>query len=43
MRRFEEVKEGFKKFPDVVTKLPERADAQSAGYDFYSKENYIVY
>lgn len=42
MRRFEEVKEGFKKFPDVETKLPERADAQSAGYDFYSKENYTL-
>ena len=43
MRRFEEVKEGFKKFPEVETRLPERADSQSAGYDFYSKENVTIF
>ena len=42
MRRFEEVKEGFKKFPEVETRLPERADNQSAGYDFCSKEDYTL-
>lgn len=42
MRRFEEVKEEFKKFPEVKTRLPERADSQSAGYDFHSKEDYTL-
>ena len=40
MRRFEEVETQHKKFPTVETVLPTRADAHSAGYDFYSKENY---
>lgn len=39
MRRFEEVKEEFKKNPNVETRLPERSDSRSAGYDFYSKED----
>lgn len=42
MRSFEEVKPEFMKFPNVKTRLPERSDAKSAGYDFYSKENYVI-
>lgn len=42
MRHFEEVEASLKKFPDVETRLPERADSQSAGYDFYSKENFVI-
>lgn len=42
MRRFEEVPQEFKKFPNVITRLPERSDAQSAGYDFCSKEDYVL-
>lgn len=42
MRKFEVVKKQHMKFPDVETKLPERADAHSAGYDFYSKEEFII-
>ena len=42
MRCFEEVRKEFKKFPNVETKLPERATTQSAGYDFYSKEDFVV-
>lgn len=42
MRKFEEVQQEFKKFPNVITKLPERSDARSAGYDFFSKEDYTL-
>ena len=42
MRKFSEVAPEFKKFPDVETKLPTRATAQSAGYDFCSKEEYTI-
>lgn len=42
MRRFEEVKGGSRKFPNIKTILPERADARSAGYDFYSKEAFVI-
>lgn len=42
MRKFEEVQDKFKKFPDVETKLPERATQQSAGYDFFSKEDFVI-
>lgn len=42
MRKFEEVGKEFLKFPDVETKLPERATWCSAGYDFKSKENYVL-
>ena len=42
MRRFEEVSKEFRKFPDVETKLPERSTSRSAGYDFYSKEDYTL-
>ena len=42
MRSFEEVRDEFKKFPNVETRLPQRSDSRSAGYDFHSKENYIL-
>lgn len=42
MRKFEEVREKFRKFPNVETKLPQRATAGSAGYDFYSKEAVVI-
>ena len=42
MRKFEEVREEFKKFPNVETKLPERSDSRSAGYDLHSKEDYVL-
>lgn len=42
MRIFEEVKGNFKKFPDVETIMPSRADIHSAGYDFYSKESFTI-
>ena len=42
MRKFSRVKEEFMKFPKITTKLPERADNHSAGYDFYSKEDYTL-
>lgn len=41
VRGFREVSVQFKKSPKD-TKLPVRADAKSAGYDFYSKETYII-
>ena len=37
MRKFYEVDEKFRKYPQVETKLPTRATLGSAGYDFYSK------
>lgn len=43
MRKFEEVREEFKKFPEVETKLPQRGSSKSAGYDFYSKENFTLW
>lgn len=36
MRYFEVVKDEFRKNPEVEIKLPTRATAHSAGYDFYS-------
>jgi len=42
MRKFEEVKDVLKKFPEIKTKMPARATTHSAGYDFFSKENYIL-
>lgn len=42
MRKFEEVREEFKVFPNVETKLPERSDSRSAGYDLHSKEDYVL-
>lgn len=41
-RGFEVVKQEFRKFPEQVVKLPERADSCSCGYDFYSLENVII-
>lgn len=42
MRRFYEVDEKFRKFPDIETRLPERMSTGSAGYDFYSKYSVSV-
>lgn len=42
MRKFEEVDEKFKHFPGVETKLPQRASGGSAGYDIFSKEEYVI-
>ena len=42
MRKFSQVKEGFLKFPDGETVLPKRSDRYSAGYDFYSKEDWSL-
>ena len=42
MRKFEEVRDEFKVFPNVETKLPERSDSRSAGYDLHSKEDYVL-
>ena len=42
MRKFEEVRDEFKVFPNVETKLPERSDSRSAGYDLRSKEDYVL-
>ena len=42
MRRFEEVGKEFRAFPNVETKLPERSDSRSAGYDLRSKEDYVL-
>lgn len=36
VRKFEVVKDGFRKHPDKEIKLPKRATRKSAGYDFYS-------
>ena len=41
VRGFRVVKNAHKKF-EAKTQLPVRADAKSAGYDFYSKESYIL-
>lgn len=42
MRKFEIVKDNFRKFPNVEIKLPKRADSKSAGYDFYSNETVLL-
>ena len=42
MRRFESVKDEFKKFPNIKTELPIRATMNSAGYDFFSKEDAVI-
>ena len=42
MRKFFEVKENSKKHPSIETRMPERSDARSAGYDFYSKEDCVL-
>ena len=38
MNKFETVMS--KKFPEIETKLPVRSTSRSAGYDFFSKQNY---
>lgn len=51
MRRFEVVKDKFRKNIDSVIKLPTRSDPGSAGYDFFSpiditihpKENVLIF
>lgn len=40
-RGFREVRKQFKKY-EGKTQLPVRADAKSAGYDFYAKNDYIL-
>ena len=40
-RGFREVRKQFKKHEEK-TQLPVRADAKSAGYDFYAKKDYIL-
>lgn len=40
--RFEVVKDEKRKFPNEKIKLPERKTLYSAGYDFYSNEDYIL-
>ena len=42
MRKFEEVKKDCLKFPLIETQKPIRADKGSAGYDFFSKEDYVL-
>ena len=42
MRRFEIVKEEFRKMKGVEIQLPKRADTRSAGYDFYSPINFTI-
>lgn len=37
MRKFYEVDEKFRKYPDIKTEIPFKATAGSAGYDFSSK------
>lgn len=41
-RKFEVVKKEQRKFPEAEIRLPERADAGSCGYDFYSLEDYTL-
>lgn len=41
-RSFEVVEDKYRKHPDVETKLPERGSPNSCGYDFYSKEDYML-
>ena len=42
MRRFEVVREEYRKHPNVEVKLPTRATAHSAGYDFYSPVDVVI-
>lgn len=43
MRKFEIVKEKYRKFPDKKIRLPQRADNGSCGYDFFSLETVVLY
>lgn len=43
MRHFDFVREDVRKFPNNDDlKLPKRSDPQSAGYDFYSNEDFTI-
>lgn len=42
MRRFEVVREEHRKHPNIEVKLPTRATAHSAGYDFYSPVDVVI-
>jgi dUTP pyrophosphatase len=42
MRKFEVVRDEFRKYPNVNIKLPTRATAHSAGYDFYSPVDVVI-
>ena len=42
MRRFEVVREEHRKHPNIKVKLPTRATAHSAGYDFYSPVDVVI-
>lgn len=42
-RRFEVVRDKFRKHPEQNIKLPERADSRSCAYDFYSAEDFILH
>jgi dUTP pyrophosphatase len=42
MRRFEVVKDEFRKNPSVEIKLPTRGSKNSAGYDFYSPVDAVI-
>ena len=42
MRRFEVVKDEFRKNPDVEIQLPTRGSRNSAGYDFYSPVDAVI-
>jgi len=41
-RRFEVVRDEYRKHPNKEIKLPTRATANSAGYDFYSNETIMI-
>lgn len=42
MRKFEVVKDEFRKNPNTQIKLPTRGSEHSAGYDFYSPVNAVI-
>lgn len=42
IRGFEIVSDEFRKFPNEEIKMPFRATKKSAGYDFYSNEDFIL-
>lgn len=42
MRRFEVVRDEYRKHPEVEIKLPTRATTHSAGYDFYSPVDVVI-
>lgn len=42
MRKFEVVRDEYRKHPNVEIKLPTRATEHSAGYDFYSPVDIVI-